>query len=109
MTKIYNKLVRDRIPEIIASNGEIPIFYQLDDSEYWLSLLEKDAEELKEVKEAKNSQELKEKLADKLELIRAMAEYQESSLEEIIELANLKREERGGFEKRLFLENVVNK
>ena len=48
-------------------------------------------------------------LADKLELIRAMAEFNDYSLEDIIEEADIKREKRGGFQKKLLLEKVVDK
>lgn len=34
MEKIYNKLVRDNIPDIIKNNGEIPITKTLDEADY---------------------------------------------------------------------------
>ena len=59
MEKIYNKLVRDNIPEIIRGNGEEPICRVLSDTEYWNFLLRKDEEELIEVKEANSVEERK--------------------------------------------------
>ena len=41
MKRIYNKLVRDKIPEIIEKNGEKAITKILDNNDYWSSLLEK--------------------------------------------------------------------
>ena len=38
MKNKYNKLVRDKIPDIIKANGEIPIYHTLNDNEYWLAL-----------------------------------------------------------------------
>ena len=50
-----------------------------------------------------------EKIYDKLELIRAMAEFCGFTLEDVINEANIKREKRGGFQKRILLEKVIEK
>lgn len=107
--KVYNKLVRDNIPEICKANGEEPFTRVLTDDEYWEYLLKKDAEELEEVRTANSSEERKKELSDKLELIRAMAEFNDFSLDDIIIEADSKREKNGGFKKRLLLEKVVKK
>jgi len=106
MEKVYNKLVRDNIPDICRANGEEPFTRVLTDEEYWEYLLKKDAEELEEVRSAETLDERKKELADKLELIRAMAEFSGFSLEEIIEEADIKRQKNGGFEALKFLEQV---
>lgn len=106
MKRVYNKLVRDRIPEIIKANGEKAVFATLTEDEYWEHLLKKDEEELREVAEAENLEEMKAELADKLEVLRAMAEYRGFSLQDIIDAANEKAEARGGFKKRIFLIGV---
>lgn len=102
----YNKLVRDKIIEIIQANGENPIYRRLDDEEYFIELIKKDKEELEEVVNA-TKEEVKEELADKLEVLIAMAKYYDYTLDEIIEESNKKRNKRGGFEERLFLEKVI--
>ena len=107
MEKTYNKLVRDNIPEIIEKNGGTPFFRELNEREYWEYLLKKDEEELQEVKEAFSREERKEELADKLELLIAMASYNGFSLQDIINEANIKKSKNGGFEKRLLLEKVI--
>ena len=109
MEQIYDKLVRDNIPEIIKSNGEIPVIRVLNDEEYWLYLLKKDKEELQEVEQADSLVERKKELADKLELIKAMAEFSGFSLQDVIEEADRKKEKNGGFKKRLLLEKVIEK
>lgn len=109
MEKIYDKLVRDNIPDIIKKNGEEPVIRILSDEEYWKYLLKKDQEELKEVETAESLDERKKELADKLELITAMAEFSGFSLNEIIEEANKKKQKNGGFEKKLLLEKVITK
>lgn len=109
MEQIYDKLVRDNIPEIIKNNGEEPICRVLSDEEYWQYLLKKDNEELVEVREAISLTERKKELADKLELIRAMAEFNGFTLDEIIQEADKKANKNGGFQKRLLLEKVICK
>lgn len=109
MEIVYDKLVRDNIPEIIENNGQEPIYRVLNDDEYWEYLLKKDNEELEEVRIASSLEERKKELADKLELIRAMSEFNGFTLQDIIEEADRKREKRGGFQKRLLLEKVIEK
>lgn len=67
----------------------------------------KDEEKLLEVKEAKSLSNRKMELADKLEIIRAMAEFSGFSLQDVIAEADRKREKNGGFQKRLLLEKVI--
>ena len=105
----YDKLVRDHIPDMIRSRDGEPIVRVLNDEEYWEYLLKKDIEELEEVKKAESLAERKEELADKIELIRAMAEYNGFRLEDIIEEADRKKQKNGGFQKRLLLEKVIEK
>ena len=109
MEIIYDKLVRDNIPEIIKSNNGKPYFRKLNDDEYWEYLLKKDNEELEEVRTASSIEERKKEFADKLELIRAMAEFNGFTLQDIIDEADRKKEKRGGFQKRLLLEKVIEK
>ena len=106
MERVYNKLVRDNIPEIISNKGEKPVTRILNDDEYKKSLEEKLFEEYKEVIEATGDDKLEE-LADLIEVAKSLAKSENSSLENIIELANKKREKRGGFEKKIFLEKVI--
>lgn len=106
MEKVYNKLVRDNIPEIIEHNGGTPVYRILSEEEYWEYLLKKDTEELLEVQSALTIEERKKELADKLELI---TEFNGFSLEDIIEEADRKKAKNGGFQKRLLLEKVIEK
>lgn len=103
---IFNKLVRDRIPEKIEGNGEKAVVRTLNDDAYKLELNKKLLEECNEVIGAKDSTEIKEELGDVLEVIRAMAELNNSNLDEIIRVSDAKREKRGGFDKRIFLERT---
>lgn len=107
MSKIYNKLVRDNIPNIIKNNGETPTIKILGNEEYKLELEKKLYEEYNEVIRAKTSKERIEELADMLEVISALAKLEEnSSLDDVIKTMNQKREKRGGFTQKIFLEKV---
>ena len=106
MEQIFNKLVRDNIPDIIKSNGEEAIYRILSDDEYKVELLNKLKEEVNEVINSKDNKELLEELADVFEVIKSLAESEDSSVDKIIEIASSKREKRGGFSKKLFLEKT---
>ncbi len=99
----YNKLVRDKIPEIIKSNNSVPRYHVInDDNEYLKALLDKDVEEGKELAEDTNLGEL----ADKLEVLYAIAKVCGYSPEQIEHARLVKLEERGGFDQRIFLESA---
>ena len=105
MTTIqYNKLVRDRIPEIIEASGKRCVCSTLSDEEYLAKLDEKLNEELAEYQESKSMEEL----ADLLEVVRAVAVARGSSMEEVEAIRREKAAKRGGFEKKLLLTEVCD-
>ena len=101
----YNKLVRDRIPEIIECNGEKPIVRILDDVEYNEELIKKLNEEYHEVIDA-DEKNVIEELADMLEVMESIAALYNRTLEDILETKEKKKIERGGFCKKLYLKGV---
>jgi len=98
----YNKLVRDRIPEIIERSGKTCTVAELDLPDYLNMLDAKLNEELAEYQESKSMEEL----ADLLEVIRAVAAARGSSIGEVEKIRQEKAAERGGFEKRILLIEV---
>ena len=106
MGRTYNKLVRDRIPEIIEGNGEKPVIRILDEVEYKTELETKLNEEYHEVLGTTTSEERIEELADMVEIISALAVLEGKTLDDVVEVAKQKSLKRGGFEKRIFLERV---
>ena len=103
MKTVYNKLVRDRIPEIIEASGKSCTCQVLDDQAYLAALDEKLNEELSEYRQDKSMEEL----ADLLEVIHAAANARGSSFEEVEQLRKAKAKKRGGFDQRIFLEKVI--
>ena len=108
MEQTYNKLVRDKIPEIIKSNGEEPITRILSDEEYKVELEKKLYEEYQEVLNATGKDRIEE-LADMLEIIKSLAKLENTTLEEIVTVAKEKSLKRGSFENKVFLERVRKK
>lgn len=105
MERYYNKLVRDNIPEIIKSNGEKPIIRILNDNEYKTELEKKLNEEYQEVLNAKGEERIEE-LADMIEIIKYLAKIENSTLDEVIAIANKKNAKNGAFNNKVFLEKV---
>ena len=98
----YNKLVRDRIPEIIKEKGKIPITHIAGEEEYWKKLKEKLLEEINEFLEENN----KEELADILEVIEEICEFKKINKEDLKNLKKEKFEKRGGFKNKIILDEV---
>jgi predicted house-cleaning noncanonical NTP pyrophosphatase (MazG superfamily) len=105
MPVVYRKLVRDRIPEIIQSEGRHPVTSILDEASYRQALLVKLIEEAQEASQATAS-DLPWELADVLEVLRALTTTTGMSWPQLLALAEEKRSQRGGFSRRIFLVSV---
>ena len=98
----YNKLIRDKIPEIISASGKQSTVRTLTQEEFLKALQDKLQEELDEYLQSNDVEEL----ADILEVINAILDCQNMDFQELEEIRIEKKEERGGFEKRMFLLKV---
>ena len=98
----YNKLVRDRIPEIIESSGKSCTIEILSAEDYLRMIDAKLDEELAEYHKDQNIEEL----ADLLEVIRAAAIARGYTLEDLERVRAEKAAKRGGFEKQILLKEV---
>lgn len=96
---IYNKAIRDKIPEIIHKDGYSSNVKTLSDEEFLEKLEEKLSEEVAEYQNDRNPEEL----ADILEVVYRIAELKGVSKEELEQIRNKKVEKRGAFERNLFL------
>ncbi|GKV65194.1 MULTISPECIES: nucleoside triphosphate pyrophosphohydrolase [unclassified Sporosarcina] len=105
---VYNKLVRDFIPDIIGRDGKTCVTRILDESAYIAEVNRKMYEELKEYEEANTAEEHVEELSDLLELIHAAARFHGVTVEELEHVRKEKAEKRGAFNERIFLEEVLD-
>lgn len=99
----YNKLVRDRIPEIIEKSGKCCSVEILNDAEYLLMIDKKLDEELAEYHKDQNIEEL----ADLLEVIYAATEVRGYTINQLEEIRLKKQVERGAFKEKLLLKEVI--
>lgn len=102
MVKIYHKLVRDNIPEIIESDGKKCVTRALSQEEYLKELRRKLDEEVQEYHESGDHEEL----ADILEVVYALAASTGCTEDALNTIRQEKAQKRGGFSKRILLETV---
>lgn len=99
----YNKLVRDKIPAIIMENdGKVAVVRTLSGSALTDALMTKLDEELSEFRNDRSDGEM----ADILEVLYALAGNSDGDWARVERVRQTKREERGGFEQGVFLEEV---
>ena len=103
MIKKYNKLIRDRILEIIKGARETPYWRVLNKREYLKEVKKKIAEEARELIKAKNKKEVINEIVDVQELIDVLISELGLTKLEIKKQQKVKNKNRGAFKKRLFL------
>jgi len=102
LTDKYNKLVRDKIPEIIRHKGDFPKVKTLNDPDYFDALNQKLTEEVDEYLKEHNADEL----ADILEVIHAIAKHKGLTPHDLEQIRLKKHDERGGFDEKILLVEV---
>ncbi|QFG00468.1 phosphoribosyl-ATP pyrophosphohydrolase [Psychrobacillus glaciei] len=103
---IYNKLVRDLIPQVIEASGGKFTTRILDKPEHLTEIKNKLYEEVKEFQETESRLDALEELTDILELIHAVLPIHEATYDELEKIRIAKKEKRGGFEEGIFLIEV---
>lgn len=102
MKRIYNKLVRDNIPQLIKESGRDCTSRILDEKEYYDALLDKIVEEIEEYRISGNEEEL----ADVYEVLDCLVQLKEYEPMHIDYLQLIRREKRGSFKDRVLLIDV---
>ena len=101
---IYPKLIRDKIPQLVESQGKTaPTRILTDDSEYLKYLLAKLIEEATELANAETTHNQEEELADVYEVLNAVLELLKLTQADIATVQDEKRQKRGGFKERLLM------
>lgn len=103
MHKTYNKLVRDKIPKIIESEGQICKTHILSDDEYINALESKLDEEVDEY----HSDKTLEELADIVEVVHALCIAYGYSIQDLEFIQTTKANEKGTFSKKIYLETSM--
>lgn len=102
---LYNKLVRDKIPEIIEKDNCISYIRTLDSKEYLEELNKKLSEELNEYLQSGDIEEL----ADLVEVVLGIIDCKNVSVSDFEKIRESKVLKRGAFKKRIFLEKTEQK
>ncbi len=95
----HNKLVRDKIPDIIRGNGDKPVTRKLDANSFKRELWRKLQEEIAEFLESQKVEEL----VDILEVVYTLASLEGICSSQLEEMRKQKRGENGGFDNQIFL------
>ncbi|MFT9816193.1 phosphoribosyl-ATP pyrophosphohydrolase [Lysinibacillus sp. NPDC056185] len=103
---IYNKLVRDLIPQVIEEEGKTCSIRVLEQGEHLEEIKVKMQEEALEFLEAASPKEAVEELADILELVHTAIQMYDVSYEQLEQICTQKKSQRGGFSKGIYLIEV---
>lgn len=106
MKRYFNKLVRDKIPDIVSNDNKKCVVETLDEEDYINQLDLKLIEECNEVVHAKSDEQKIEELADVLEVIHSIAENMEIEMNYLETVRVNKKLKNGGFKSRIFLKEI---
>ena len=99
----YNKLVRDRIPQVIEKAGGVAKFKKLTSKQFEKELLKKVGEEAGGLLGAKSKKELVSELADVIEVVEEIKRFKKITESELKKVMKINMDKKGGFKKKLFL------
>jgi predicted house-cleaning noncanonical NTP pyrophosphatase (MazG superfamily) len=98
----HNKLVRDKIPEIIFKAGQTPATHIATKKEYWEKLKQKLQEEVDEFFESESKGEL----VDILEVVYTLADYKQVNRQSLESLRLKTAQKKGGYKKKIILDEI---
>ena len=104
--KVFQKLVRDQVPASIKFGGETVSSGELAPAEVKFALAGKLIEEVEELVDAESIESAQEELADILEVVRGLAHSFKIPMQAVVEIADRKRDQKGGFERGTILRST---
>ncbi len=107
--KIYNKLIRDHIPEIITKDGKTADIIILSEESFKQAIKDKLIEEATEVANAQNRDDILSELADLQEVMESIKQIYNINTLEVNTIQAVKALQRGKFDKKIFLKSVNEK
>lgn len=108
--KIYNKLVRDKIPEIIESTGKMANYFMCDDEDDFIGVVKnKIKEEVEELLSANKIEDIIEEEADLLEILQTFNDIKNIRFIDVIPVMANKSKEKGKFDKKIILVSTFEK
>lgn len=109
MEQIFNKLVRNNIPDKMRDDGEQAIVRVLSMEEYKIELYKRLEEGTNEVINAENNEVLIEELSDLYEVLNSIMLINKLNFNEVENARKQKLDEYGGYEKRIYLKKTISK
>lgn len=107
--KVYNKLVRDRIPEIITKDGNTADIIILSEESFKQAIKDKLIEEATEVANAQNRDDILSELADLQEVMDSIKQIYNINTLEVNTIQAVKALQRDKFDKKIYLKSVSEK
>ena len=104
--KTYNKLVRDKIPDIIAKQGKSVTFHIVKGEDLKEALNSKLFEEVRELINAETEEQIIEEMVDVMEVLYAIKDMYGISESDLDDRRFEKIDEKGGLREGYFLESV---
>ena len=102
----FEKIVRDKVPQILSDQDIIFVRKNLSHEDTISALKEKLMEEAQEVKEAQNKEDLREEIADTVEVVESLIAHSGLTWDEIMQARKIKNEKRGAFQDAVYISTV---
>jgi len=102
----YDKLVGNKVPNLIKKEGNIPVTHIASDTDYWFKLKGKLIEGSDELFSSNGVIEMTERMAQISQILKAIAEFADIDDRQIESMRELIEFRQGCFSKRIILDRI---